>query len=143
MSQAEPVVADRSSADSGPEPSRPRPYPVRLPMALLTAIGVALALLLFSVVGFLTLRNELQRNQSERLRREHDKQVSVGTRLVEDQVDHATSTLRDLLQSEKDTDLNSPALKQRLLAVGITCSEALRSAYANVCLCRIFRVSQG
>jgi signal transduction histidine kinase len=89
-------------------------------MALLTALGVALALLTFSVVSFLTLRAALQRNQSEQLRTAHDQQVAVGRRLVDDQIDHATNTLNELLESERDTDLNSPTLQQRLLAVGIT-----------------------
>lgn len=112
--------ADQSPGESGPAPDQRRPYPVRVPMALLTSVGVALALLLFSVVGFLTLRAALLRNQSEQLRTAHDQQVAVGRRLIEGQIDHATDTLSNLLKSEKDTDLNSPALKQRLLAVGIT-----------------------
>jgi signal transduction histidine kinase len=89
-------------------------------MALLTALGVALALLTFSVVGFLTVRAALQRNQSEQLRTAHDQQVAAGRSLVDDQIDHATDTLNELLESEQDTDLNSPAIRQRLLAVGIT-----------------------
>ena len=115
-----PISTDRSTRDSGPAPDQRRPYPVRVPMALLTALGVALALLTFSVVGFLTVRAALQRNQSEQLRTAHDQQVAAGRSLVDDQIDHATDTLNELLESEQDTDLNSPALRQRLLAVGIT-----------------------
>jgi signal transduction histidine kinase len=89
-------------------------------MALLTALLVAGALVLFSVVGFLTVRNALLRHQSEQLRSAHDQRVSVGRSLVDDQIDHAIYTLNDLLKSEQDTDLNSPALRQRLLTVGIT-----------------------
>ena len=120
MSNDTPIPADRSPEDPGPAPDQRRPYPVRVPMALLTALGVALALLTFSVVSFLTLRAALQRNQSEQLRTAHDQQVAVGRRLVDDQIDHATNTLNELLESERDTDLNSPTLQQRLLAVGIT-----------------------
>ena len=120
MSDDTPFSTDRSTRDSVPAPDQRRPYPVRVPMALLTALGVALALLTFSVVGFLTVRAALQRNQSEQLRTAHDQQVAAGRSLVDDQIDHATDTLNELLESEQDTDLNSPALRQRLLAVGIT-----------------------
>jgi signal transduction histidine kinase len=120
MSNDNPIPADRTPEDPEPAPDQRRPYPVRVPMALLTALGVALALLTFSVVSFLTLRAALQRNQSEQLRTAHDQQVAVGRSLVDDQIDHATDTLNELLESEQDTDLSSPALKQRLLAVGIT-----------------------
>ncbi len=120
MSDDTPFSTDRSTRDSVPAPDQRRPYPVRVPMALLTALGVALALLTFSVVGFLTVRAALQRNQSEQLRTAHDQQVAAGRSLVDDQIDHATDTLNELLESEQDTDLNSPAIRQRLLAVGIT-----------------------
>ena len=112
--------ADHSPDAAAPGSGRSRPYPVRLPMALLTALLVTGALVLFSVVGFMTVRNALLRQQSEQLRTAHDQQVSVGRRLVDDQIDHATGTLHDLLKSEQDTDLNSPELRQRLLTAGIT-----------------------
>lgn len=120
MSDDTPGLAGRSAGATSTGAGRSRPYPVRLPMALLTALLVTGALVVFTVVGVLTVRDALLRQQSERLRTAHDQQVSVGRGLVDDQIDHATDTLRDLLKSEQDTDLNSPALQQRLLDVGIT-----------------------